>query len=258
MKLIKLTIEENVATIALDNYKKRNSLSLSLINEILECFEELKQINTRVVVIRQEGSHHVWSAGHDVSELPIADKDPLPYDDSLLKLLRGVRGFPAPVIAMIHGSVWGGALDFVMNCDMVIADPSSSFAITPAKLGIPYNASGIQHFLKRLPLNIVNELFFTAEPIDAQRALQFNLVNNIIAEEELENYTYQIAKTIVSRSGESIAAFKEQTRIITESGSISPDVFEYIEEIRRKVYCGDDYHEGIESFLAKRTPNFKK
>ena len=59
---------------------------------------------------------------------------------------------------MVHGSVWGGALDLVMACDVVLADETGAFAITPAKLGPPYNANGFLSFMSRAPLGIVKEI----------------------------------------------------------------------------------------------------
>lgn len=254
--LINKNNEHHIATIALNHYEKRNALSVQMIKDILSALDEFKKKQIKVLVLRQEGAHPVWSAGHDVSELPIANKEPLPYNDPLMQLLRAIRTFPAPIIAMIHGSVWGGALDLVMNCDLVYGDETCAFAITPAKLGLPYNASGIQHFLARLPLNMVKELFFTALPIKAQRALKFNLVNDIVAQDKLEAFTYEVAKTICTRSSESIRAFKEQARLFVETCPINPEVYEYIEQIRTNVFTGKDYNEGIKAFLEKRKPNF--
>ena len=57
-------------------------------------------------VICSAGREPVWSSGHDVDELPLADLDPIPYDEPLEMLLRTVTRFPAPVIVMVHGSVW--------------------------------------------------------------------------------------------------------------------------------------------------------
>ena len=121
-----------------------------------------------------------------MDELPVADRDPLPYDDPLEQILRAVKSFPTPIIAMVHGSVWGGACDLVLACDLVVADETASFAITPAKIGLPYNIVGILNFMSQLPLAVVREMFFTADPIDARRAERIGLVNRLTTPEELE------------------------------------------------------------------------
>ena len=119
------------------------------------------------------------------ASFPGAGADPLAYNDPLGQMLRAIRTFPAPVIAMVHGSVWGGALDLVLSCNLVVADETATFAITAANLGLPYNTTGLLHFAGRLPGNVIKEMFFTAAPIDARQAKQWLLVNHLVGSAEL-------------------------------------------------------------------------
>lgn len=256
MALITTSFAGHVATIALDRDDRRNALSAELIAEFLAALEDFKTKPVRAVVLRSATGGKVWSAGHDVDELPKADVDPLPYSDPLMQLLRAVKAFPAPVIAMVHGSVWGGACDLVIACDLAYGDETASFAITPSKLGVPYNIAGLLNFLSRLPLTVVKEMFFSAEPITAERAEEVGLVNQIVPAAELEPTVYRMARTIAARSVEAIAATKESIRVLTESASISPATFEYLQGLRRKVYFGPDYQEGLRAFREKRAPKF--
>lgn len=256
MALIQTKVSENIATIAFDNYAKRNALSATLIAEILAAFEEFKTKRVRAVVLRSAVNEKVWSAGHDVSELPKADIDPLPYSDPLEQLLRAVKHFPAPVIAMVHGSVWGGACDLVMNCDLVYGDETCAFAITPAKLGVPYNVAGLLNFLNRVPLTIAKEMFFTAGLVEAPRAERVGIVNELVPEAKLEAHVYAVAGMIATRSPESIKASKEAIRVLSQAVGVNPNTYERLEELRREVYFGRDYHEGIQAFLEKRPAKF--
>jgi methylmalonyl-CoA decarboxylase len=189
--------------------------------------------------------------------LPEAHRDPLGYHDSLEKLLRAVQEYPGPVIAMIRGSVWGGACDLVMTCDIVIGDESSSFAITPAKLGLPYNATGILHFINRLGLNIAKEMFFSADPIMAERAERIGILNHLVPSDNLLRFTTSLAKRMATRSSLAISVIKEQFNLLAGAHPLAPDVFERIQGLRRQVYDSHDYAEGIRSFLEKREPMFK-
>lgn len=256
MPLIRTEVSEYIGTLALDHYAKRNVLGRELVSEVLAAFEAFKKEKVRAVVLRSANSEKVWSAGHDIDELPRVGIDPLPYGDPLERLLRGVKMFPAPVIAMIHGSVWGGACELVMTCDIVIADETTTFAITPAKFGVPYNAAGFQNFINRLPLTVVKEMFFTAEPIAAERAERVGIVNMIVPSAELETRTYEMARTIAKRSPSAISAYKEAIRVLSEAVAVNPDTYEYLHGLRRDVYFGPDYQEGINAFREKRPPNF--
>ncbi len=256
MSLIRTTYADNIGVIAFDNYAKRNALSRGLIMETLAALDRFQIDGARVAILRSAVNEKVWSAGHSVNELPKSDVDPLPYDDPLEQLLRAVKGFPAPVIAMVHGSVWGGACDLIMACDIVLADETSAFAITPAKLGLPYNSVGFLNFMSRLPLSVVKEMFFTADLIGAERAERVGIINTLIPAAELEASVMAMAKTIASRSPAAIAAFKETIRALSEAVAINPDTYEYLQGLRRSVYFGPDYREGIRAFLEKRPAKF--
>ncbi|HEY2450771.1 MAG TPA: methylmalonyl-CoA decarboxylase [Mycobacterium sp.] len=256
MALIKTSLADCIGTIAFDRDAKRNALSIQLIAETIAALDDFTAKKARAVVLRSASAGKVWSAGHDVTELPEADVDPLPYSDPLEQLLRAVTAFPAPVIAMVHGSVWGGACDLVIACDLVYGDETAAFAITPAKLGLPYNVAGILNFMSRLPLNVVKEMFFSADLITAERAERVGIVNQIVAADQLEDTVYAMARTLTMRSSGAIAAAKEAIRTLSESVAINPATFEYLHGLRRDVYFGPDYHEGTQAFIEKRAPNF--
>ncbi len=256
MTLIQAQLKDRIGTLAFDHYAKRNALGADLIAEMLGNLDEFARADVGVVVIRSASHEHVWSAGHDVRELPVADLDPIPYNEPLEQLLRAVKRFPAPVIAMVHGSVWGGAFDLVMACDIVISDETGAFAITSAKLGLPYNTNGVLNFMSRAPLGIVKEMFFTADPVSADRALRAGFVNEVIPEAELEERTYAMARTIASRSAAAVAAAKHAMQELSHAAAISPNTYERLHGLRRDAYFGPEYHEGIQAFVQKRPPDF--
>jgi methylmalonyl-CoA decarboxylase len=189
--------------------------------------------------------------------LPVAGRDPLSYDDPLEETFRAIRTFPGPVVAMVHGSVWGGAFDLVLSCDLVVADETATFAITPVNLGLPYNTTGLLHFTGRLRENVVKELFFTAAPVNADTALEWGIINRLILSEELEDHTLDLARKMASKAPLAIAAIKEQFRILSDYQPIAAQVFERVQEMRRKAYESADYREGVAAFLEKRAPVFK-
>lgn len=257
MKFIKSSIEENIGTITFNNDTKRNSLNFEMLGEILQALEDFKEKKARVVIIRSLKGAKVWSAGLSIEELPEPGKDPLSYDHPLEKVMRIIQRFPAPVIAMTEGSVWGGACDLAFVCDILVGSPNTSFAITPAKIGVPYNSSGILHFLNILGMNVAKEMFFTAKPITAQRAETLGILNHLVPVDEIEDFTYKLAKGITFNSPLSISVIKEQLNILGNSDPINPSTFERVQELRNNAYESEDYLEGKKAFLEKRKPNFK-
>jgi methylmalonyl-CoA decarboxylase len=174
-----------------------------------------------------------------------------------VRVLRTVQYTTMPVIAMIGGSVWGGACDLAFTCDILIGSPAAQFTMTPAKLGVPYNPSGLLRFMNILGLNAAKEMFFTAQPVQAERAHLQGILNHLVPADSLETFTYELAGNITRNSPLSIAAMKESFRLLANASPLTPNMFERIQGLRRKVYDSGDYHEGIQSFLEKRKPVFK-
>lgn len=255
--LILTEIKKQTGIITLNNPAKKNALTSDMLNDLIKALNRFEEQCVRTVIIRAEKGVSVWSAGHDIDELPLNGIDPLGQEKPLERALNAIQVFPAPVIAMVEGSVWGGACDLAITCDMVIGTPDCTFAITPAKIGVPYNASGILHFINRLGLSHAKEMFFTGSPIDSETALHFGIVNHILEKELLEDFTFKLAEKISYNSPLSISVIKEQFRILTNAHPITPNAFEHIEALRRKVYTSEDYQEGIKSFKEKRHPEFK-
>ncbi len=257
MALIQKFTEGHLGVLMMSNPAKRNCLSGELVKELVAGFDEFEQQEIHTVILRAEPGVKVWSAGHDIRELPESRRDPLNYHDSLGTLLRRVQDFPYPVIAMVEGSVWGGACDLCISCDMIICAEGATFAITPAKLGLPYNASGIVHFINVLGPKIAKEMFYTAQPISAEQAFNVSMVNHVVPPAELESFTKDIAASILANAPLSVSVIKRQFRLLLKGTPIPAETFEEIQGLRRKVYDSDDYKEGILSFKEKRAPVFK-
>jgi methylmalonyl-CoA decarboxylase len=248
-------IFERIGTVKLHNPTKRNALSAPLLERFIAAFAALEKADVRVVVLRAGPEDAVWSAGHDIEELE-PGHDPLTYTGLLEKALRCVRNFRFPVIAMVHGSVWGGACDMALNCDLTIGDPTATFAITPALLGVPYNSSGLLHVLNRVGLNVALEMFVTASPIAAERAARVGILNHLVEPSELEPFTYAMARKIASNAPLAVSAAKEQLRLLAEALPLATSDFERIHELRQQALESDDFREGLRAFREHRKPNF--
>jgi len=246
-----------VGIITLQDRRRRNALGVQMANGFTAALDSLRARQARAIVLRAAAGMDVWSAGHDIDELPPGRRDPLGYNDPLEGLIRAVRTCPAPVVAMVHGTVWGGALDLVLSCDLAVADETALFAITPANLGLPYNITGLLHFQGRLPINVIKEMFFTAAPIDARKAKEWLLINHLVPWDRLESFTLELAATMATKSPLAIAVIKEQLRVLSDYQPIAAQVYERVQGLRREVYDSSDYLEGLSAFVQKRQPIFR-
>ena len=256
MTLVESKISKGIGVLTLNNPKKLNALSKELIDDLCAGLEDVHQHQARVVILRALPGSKVFSAGHDVGELPTNGRDPLTYTDPLRNVIRCIERFPAPVIAMIEGSVWGGACEVVMSCDMIIAGEDTTFAITPAKLGVPYNISGVQNFLNTGGIALCKEMLFTAQPIGAKRLVDRGIVSCAVARDQLESVTQTIAEQMVKNSPLVAGLLKEELRLLSSAQNLSPETFERVQGMRREVYDSRDYQEGIKAFFERRPPVF--
>jgi methylmalonyl-CoA decarboxylase len=256
MPLVLSALQDGIGTVTLNHDAKRNALSSALIAELIEALAEFGRAKARCVILRARPGARVWSAGHDVGELPRSGRDPLAYDDPLEQAIRAVREFPAPVIAMVEGGVWGGACELVICCDIPVGAPSATFAVTPAKIGVPYNAAGLLRIMNEVDLSVLKEMCFTGRPINAERALAVGILNHLVPAAELEPFTITLARTVTELSPLSISVMKEQMRLLANARPLSPETFERIQGLRRRVYDSADYKEGITAFLEKRPPRW--
>jgi methylmalonyl-CoA decarboxylase len=257
MALIACAQDGHVATLMMTYREKRNALGSQLIAEMLAALDAFRQDRVRVVVLRAEPKARIWSSGFDVSELTVSDGDPLARSDPMRPLVQAIRHFPGAVIGLIEGGVWGGALEVAIACDVLVATPEATFALTPARIGVAYPLAGLHTLLEAMPLAVLKEMAFTAEPIGAERAERLGIVNKLVAPEAIDDETMALARRMAALAPLSIVAIKEQLRLLTEARGLSPMACERAYELRRQAFTSTDLQEGLQALVEKRPPAFK-
>ena len=250
--------ESSVVEVTMANNQRRNAMGRPLLDELTHALRVAEGSGCRALVFRAEPGVSTWSAGYDIAELPTDGSDPLTWTNPLEAFLHAVRSAPFPVIAAVEGGVWGGACEFVLTCDLVVAVRTATFAITPARLGVPYNTAGVAHFLGALPLNVAKEMFFTAEPITADAAASYGVVNRLVADtDEMTSAATELGRRIASLAPLAIRAIKGEMAALTDARSLTSDDFERLTALRREAWTSADYQEGIRAFGERRPPRFE-
>lgn len=245
----------SVATIRLHDPAKRNALGTEMLTQLIAAFRGLPP-DMRCVVLRAGPEDKVWCAGFDIAELA-PGVDPLRHGGLLQEAFACVRDCPAPVIAMLHGSAWGGGCDLALRCDIPLADPTCTLAFTPAKLGLPYDPAGLLNVLLRAGRTLAMEMFATAAPVAAERALQAGLINHLVPEAELEAFTYAMARGIAALAPMSVTSAKAQLNAFAQAVSLTAAQGEALQATRAGALQSADFHEGLRAFAERRAPVFQ-
>lgn len=250
-------VRGHVWAVTMLNTAKHNSFNAQMSAELVNVLHEADERDARAVLLRAEPGISVWSAGHDISELPTGQQDPLAWNNTLAAMVQLIAEFPLPLIALVEGGVWGGACEVVMAADLVVAERDSTFAITPAKLGVAYSSNGISRFMAALPIHVVKEMFFTAEPITSTRAHELGLVNRVVSgESELTREGWALAEKIASRAPFTLRSMKAEARAISEPNHPANQSDE-LRALRERAWTSADYLEGVAAFKERRAPKFQ-
>lgn len=248
-----LAIDGPIATLTMQDSARRNMLGTAMLDAMADAFDGFAEQDIRAVILRAGAGHTVWCAGFDIGNLA-PGFDPLAPDGKLQGVFRRVRDCAAPVIAMLHGTCWGGGTDLALRCDIAIADPSCTLAFTPARLGLPYDPDGLRNVLLRGGVSLAIEMFATADPVPAERALAHGLLNRVVPADDLESATYAMARRIAENAPLSVASAKQQLRALADALPV-PD-FAGLQALRRHALDSADFAEGLDAFRTRRAPRF--
>ncbi|MCH9009090.1 MAG: enoyl-CoA hydratase/isomerase family protein [Chloroflexi bacterium] len=203
-----------IATFIINRPEKRNALNpeihAGLVSSIDRMADEGK---IRCLVIRGQGDM-AFSAGDDLkrdysASGPSLDEDKDPSMQWPRRTSRdAIFDAPFPVVAMIQGFCVGGGLALATECDMRIAAEGSSLGIPPSRLGIIYDFERIQVFVDLIGPSFTKELFCSGRRVDARRALDMGLVNEVVGPDDLEAAVYGLAEEFATAAPLSLKGHK--------------------------------------------------
>jgi enoyl-CoA hydratase/carnithine racemase len=253
-------VRDRVCVLTVNNERKRNSLDPDILMQFHRILSDLNNDDqVRCVVVRGAGDR-AFSAGYDISKIPIDVKthatEPQLAHSILKKGLDALASYKYPVIAMIQGHCAGAGMELAASCDIRIAAENSMFMMPPAKLGVLYSYNGTRKLIDVVGLGAACEIFFSGRRFDAQRAREIHLVNHVVKTEELESFTFDLAREISENAPLSLIATKKIIKQCLDSIT-PPEALQQIAGLTRDVFTSEDVKEGQRSFAEKRKPQFK-
>jgi enoyl-CoA hydratase/carnithine racemase len=249
---LSLAVDGPVATLTIDRPAKRNAMSYEMWSALPGLLGKVgADDSVRALVIR--GTDH-FSAGADISEFTTLRADPdgaRRYGAAVHAGERAIATLPKPTIAAVRGVCVGGGCEIALACDLRVAAGDARFGITPAKLGIVYNATSTKRLVDAVGPAWARQILFTAEIIDAATALRIGLVNEL--RDDPVARASALAETMAARSQVSVHGAKTIIDRITD-GLLDED--ETVHALYESSVGSEDYAEGVTAFLEKRPPQF--
>ena len=242
-----------IARVTINRPERHNAIDRQTGQELRQAFEDFRYNDDLRVAILTGQDDRAFSAGADLVARAKGEKR-----RPIVHIAEGglTKGPPIykPIIAAINGYCLAGGLEMALACDIRIAAPHASFGLAEVRWGIIPGGGGTQRLPRAIPLALANEMILTAEPIDAERALQAGLISRIVPADELLAEADRIAGVIATRGPLAVAAAKE---LILRGADMSlADGLRLEDYFSLRLYTTEDASEGPKAFAEKRTPNF--
>lgn len=252
---ILITKENHIATITINRPTKLNALNKVTIKELHDAFSELeKNYETRVIILTGSGEK-AFVAGADIAEFAdfsVAEGIELAADGQKI-LFNFVENLKIPVIAAINGFALGGGLELAMACHIRIASDNAKMGLPETSLGVIPGYGGTQRLPQLVGKGRAMEMILSAGMITADEAYRIGLVNHVVSQDELLNFSAEIAKKIIKNSP---IAITMGINAINANFKDGENGFETEIKSFGKCFGTKDFKEGTQAFLEKRKAEF--
>ena len=253
---INYTIENGIATIAINRPKALNALNLATLTELKDVVEKIAVDKAVQVVIITGAGEKSFVAGADIVEMSTKNAvEGRVWGQVGQNIFTEIENLPQPVIAAVNGFALGGGCELACACDIRYASENAKFGQPEVGLGITPGFGGTQRLTRVVGRGHAKELIYTANIIDAQEALRIGLVNKVVPQAELMDAVMKLAKTITKKAPVAVQLAKAAI-----NRGINCDVvtgISYEAEVFGLCFATADQKEGMKAFIEKRKPTFE-
>lgn len=245
-----------ITTLTLNRPDQFNALSEALLNQLDQMLTEIGEDNTvRVVIIKASG--RAFCVGHDLKEM--RENTDKAYLNSLFskagEVMLRIKNLPQPVIASVHSVATAGGCQLVAACDLAIATENANFAVSGITLGLFCSTPAVA-LSRNISQKRAIEMLLTGDFIDAETALNYGLVNQVVPTDSLDEATMTLAEKIASKPP---AAVRMGKALFYQQLNQPIDVA--YQQASETITCNmllDETLEGVDAFIEKRAPEWQR
>jgi enoyl-CoA hydratase/carnithine racemase len=250
---VELLEDGDFTTIVMNRPERRNALSQDHMEELIEAFRTVGAGKSRGVILA--GAGPVFCAGHDFADVLGRGLGAMrALLATCTELMTLIQSIPQPVVAKVHGLATAAGCQLVASCDLAVASENASFA-TPGGKGGWFCTTPMVAVSRSVCQKRALEMLLTGDPIDAQTAAAWGLVNKVVPATRLDEETRLLLDRATRGSGLSKGIGKQA--FYAQVDLDQPKAYAYAMEVMAATALTDDAQEGMRAFLEKRKPTFK-
>jgi enoyl-CoA hydratase/carnithine racemase len=247
---------DGIATLTMNRPQQMNLLTSGMLTALQVAFDSIqKSPDIRVVVLAAAGKG--FCAGHDLKEIrALGDQAKIAgLFSQCSKMMMTIQRLPQPVIAKVQGAAAAAGCQLVAQCDLAIAVDTAKFVTSGVTWGFFCSTPGVA-IGRNLQRKHAMEMLLTGEPISAQRALEWGLVNKVVATDALDEETLSLARTIAAKPPATVTAGKRA--FYQQMDMDLPQAYALAGQVIASDFAHPEGQEGMNAFIEKRRPEWKK
>jgi len=245
--------EDGVATLSFNRLERKNSITSAMYAAMADAIEQAAaDAAVRVLVI--QGHETVFSAGNDIGDF--LNQPPATAEAPVFRFLRGIAGFPKPVIAAVSGPAVGIGTTLLFHCDLVYAGDNAAFSMPFVNLGLCPEAASSLLVPQMFGYHRAAEALLLGEPFMAEAALEAGLVNRVLPPTEANAYAQAQARKLAAKPLSALVETKrlmkqgQATRVLEQMAEEGASFGRMLREPAAR--------EAFTAFMEKRRPDFSK
>jgi enoyl-CoA hydratase/carnithine racemase len=245
-----------IVTVQLNRPDKHNAISYAMWSALGRLMPVLADDDEVDVVVLRGTPGGPFSAGADISEFTSLRSGPegaQAYGEVVVAGEGALIAFPKPTVALVEGFAIGAGTQLAVACDLRVCGSTSTFGVTPAKLGIVYGLGSTARLVETVGAAWARWILLSGDLLDAEQALRIGLVHEVVEPGDVAERAYALARTLASRARISLTGGKELIARAVQ-GRLDEDA--RVHELYVEACSSAEYAEGVAAFLGKRSPDF--